>query len=147
MTMNRAASVSKLIAIMFMSLVSCCFSQSSFEASAVCIAKGKKCTAQLSYQSKACKKYTYVARQPVECLRMACRFCTWKSSQGHRACKSWGIRTWCSRFHVFSPIDLHGTNMKKEGLIAVTIGSESESDESVHTLSRMIIKIKRLFWK
>lgn len=134
-----------IMAFMLMSVLSTGLGKPSFESSAVCIAKGNKCTAVLSYQSEVCTKHTYISRQPIACIRMACRFCLWKSSRGHRACKSWGIKTWCPRFHVYNPDALHRIEMEKRSG-TLTIESRSGPDESVGAWSLMS-KVKRFCGK
>ena len=82
----------------------------------------------MSDRSKFCKKYSYIADQRIECVSMACKYCSPTSSFGHGSCKSWGIKTWCSRFHVFSSDDLYSLHRRKKesGELNIISGTKDE---------------------
>lgn len=65
-------------------------------ANALCISKAKKCTKEEADDSLGCKPGLYVAKQSIECVEGACKFCRHLDNKDTGLCsKNWAIQIYC----------------------------------------------------
>lgn len=68
-------------------------------AAAICLAAGKSCKFKDAKLSGVCKWQTYPKKQPNQCTKKACMFCSRKENENSKWCKKgWAIKNLCPLF-------------------------------------------------